>query len=161
LNQYKRKIIERQEGAPTMELIIYKFNFYEARINQSSEVATGADQMNILNIRNKSMIIVQLKKKSMFKEICSNFTDLNEAYLFYEGNRKLMENNILEAGNHFIFYYSKLIGGSGKPPESDEEYEEEDMYDDESESSEEEYLEEYDYVEYAFIYRADDQLKFE
>jgi hypothetical protein len=72
-----------------------------------------------------------------------------------------MKNDILEAGNHFIFYYSKLIGGSGKPPESDEEYEEEDYeddYDDESEINEEEYDELF--TDYVFICKVDDQLKY-
>jgi hypothetical protein len=86
--------------------------------------------MNILNIRNKSMIIVQLKKKLMFEEVYSNLNDFNEAYLFYEGSKKMTKNEMLEAGNHFIFYYSKLIGGSGKPPKSDEDYEEDDYEDD-------------------------------
>jgi hypothetical protein len=111
--------MKNQGGVSTLESRIYNFNFHETQMEQSSEVATGAEQMNILNIRNKSMIIVQLKKKLMFKEVYSNLNDFNEAYLFYERNKKLMKNDILEAGNHFIFYYSKLIGGSGKPPESD------------------------------------------
>jgi hypothetical protein len=135
-------------------------------MKQSSEVATGAEQVNILNIRNKSMIIEQLKKKLMFKEVYSNLNDFNEAYLFYEGVKKLMKNDILEAGNHFIFIYSKLIGGSGKPPESDEEYEEEDYdqdydedYDDENEISKEEHDELF--TDYMFICKANDQLKYE
>jgi hypothetical protein len=161
LNSYKQRIIGEPEEISTIASIIFRCNKYEAQINQSSEATRGVGQMNILNIRNKSMLIVQLKEKSKFKEVCSNFTDLNEAYFFYEGNKKLMKENLLEEGDHFIFYYSKLLGGSGKPPESDEEYEEEDMYDDESESSEEENFEEYDYDEFVFTCRANDQLKFE
>jgi hypothetical protein len=54
-----------------------------------------------------------------------------------------MEEDTLEAGNHFIFYYSKLLGESGKPPKSDEDSDEEDDDDDDDCDEEDDYDDDY------------------
>jgi hypothetical protein len=66
---------------------------------------------------------------------------------------------------NFIFYYTKLLGGSGKPPKSDEDSDDhyendgDDDYNKKREISKEDYDELF--TSYVFICKANDQLKYE
>jgi hypothetical protein len=86
LEPYRK--LKSQEEELNLNPSIYNFIYHKTQVKQTSKIVRGAEQMNILNIGNKSMIIVQLKEKSKFKKVYLNLKELDGAYLFYEEARK-------------------------------------------------------------------------
>jgi hypothetical protein len=66
-----------------------------------------------LVLQNKSLIIIQLKQETIFKQILSQekMKKFPSNYTFFENNQKLTENNVLSKGNHYVHFKGNLKGG--------------------------------------------------
>jgi hypothetical protein len=65
-------------------------------------------------VENKSLIIVQLKTRLYLHQIMKieKLKKISEGYFFYSNNRKLSLSSKLDKGNHFLHFYSKILGGA-------------------------------------------------
>jgi hypothetical protein len=72
----------------------------------------SCNEMNILILPNKFLIIIQLKQKTSFDQIMTHeeVKKLSSIYSFYENNQKLTKDTLMSKGNHYIHFKGTLKG---------------------------------------------------
>jgi hypothetical protein len=71
-------------------------------------------EINLIILENKSLIIIKLKQPMIFLEIlnqkkCRKFS---KHYNFYENSNIIKPHQVLTEGTHQVRMYSKLVGGT-------------------------------------------------
>jgi mRNA-degrading endonuclease RelE of RelBE toxin-antitoxin system len=112
---------------PTLVPFVMCFNCSDIRIKPSvipqlkkmeksekEKLQSFHEEVNNNIVEGKSVIIVQLKTKFYLYQIMKieKLKKIPEGYFFYSNNRKLLLSSKLDKGNHFIHFYSKILGGT-------------------------------------------------
>jgi hypothetical protein len=72
----------------------------------------SCNEINILVLQNKSLVIIQINQETSFKQILTQekLKEFPSNYVFFENNQRLTENNILSRGNHYVHFKGNLKG---------------------------------------------------
>jgi hypothetical protein len=83
-------------------------------MEQNKEIREVKNQIiNCINLKEKSMMIIQIEKEVYFADIkkLRKLSNLSKDYCFYERNKILNDNQIISRGIYYIQYRCRLKGG--------------------------------------------------
>jgi hypothetical protein len=116
-NKSKRTILPRSIYLKTEENLnskSKKYSFQNEKLFSKTKniVSQIKEGVGLIIIEEQSLMIVQLKQDVELHDLRSykKFSKISDSHFLYENNQKLSEQSKIKKGNHFIRYYSKLLG---------------------------------------------------